>query len=86
MAVELDPEHVEHLALGEVGPRPQLDHRLHPGGVDRHADLDAHPVDLGHVEQLVEDAEPRLLGQVVDAVEAGQERVALAPSGARGPA
>jgi hypothetical protein len=41
--------------------------------------VDRDPIDLLHVEQLVDHAQARFLGVVVDAVEAGQEGVALLP-------
>ncbi len=42
-----------------------------------HPQLDRDAVDARHVEQLVADAQPRLVRVVVDAVHARQERVAL---------
>jgi hypothetical protein len=77
MAVEDHAEHVVDLALLVVGGRPRRGHGRHVGRVDRDAGANRDAVDVRHVEQLVVDAEPRLLGEVVDAVQGGEEAVAL---------
>src|SRR5215218_1581678 len=77
MAVEQHPEHVEDLALLMVRGREEVDHARHDRVLDRHARLDAEPLEPRAREQLVVDAEPRLLGQVVDAVQAREELVGL---------
>jgi hypothetical protein len=77
VVVEDHPEHVVDLALLVVRCRPGLGDTRHVRCVEGHADLDRHAVDLVHVEELVVHAEPRLLGEVVDAVDGGQEVEAL---------
>ncbi len=79
MAVEDDAEHVVDLALLVVGGRPTVGHRRHVGGVERDAELDREPVQRVAVQQLVLDAEPRLLGEVVDPVDAHEVLIALGP-------
>ena len=76
MPVEHDAEHVVDLALLVVGAGPDVDDGVDVGAFGVHAHLDGDPVDLLHVEQLVEHPQPRLVGVVVDAVKARQERVA----------
>src|ERR1700709_254089 len=83
MAAEDDPEEVVDLALLEVGGGEQLDAGVDGGEcvlgrrVGQHRfDPDAlHPV---AVEELVVDGEARVGGEVVDAVQAGEEAVAVA--------
>src|SRR6516165_864238 len=83
MAAEDHAEHVVDLALLVVGGGPagvlrrawgdRRDHRL----ARRHAQLHRDAIDLLHVQQLIQDAQARLLWVVVHAVHARQERVAL---------
>ena len=72
MALEDHAEHVEDLALGEfrAGNRPTTES---PGRRPAGPRLDGDPVDLPHVEQLVEDAQPRLVRVVIAAVQAREE-------------
>ena len=62
-----------------VGAGPHVGHRGDARRVRSYPCLDRDPVDALHVEQLVEDSEPRLLRVVVDAVQTGEEAVALGP-------
>ena len=78
VAVEDDAEHVEDLALLVVGRRPLGRHARDVRRVERHARAHGDAIDLVHVEQLVVHAEARLLREVVDAVDGGEEGVALA--------
>ena len=77
VAVEDHAEHVVDLALLVVGRRPGRRHARHVRVGQRHARAHGDAVDLVHVEQLVVDAEARLLREVVDAVDRGEEAVAL---------
>jgi hypothetical protein len=77
VAVEDDAEHVVGLALVERGAREEVDDRRDGGLVDAHTHLDVQAVDALAAQQLVVDAQPRLLRVVVAAVEAGQEVVGL---------
>ena len=78
VAVEDHAEHVVDLALLVVRGRPLGRHARHVRVVERHARAHGDAVDLVHVEQLVVHAEARLLGEVVDAVDRGEEAEALA--------
>src|SRR4051794_8907081 len=71
MPRELDPEHVVHLTLGELGPREQVTDRIDSGRVGGYPSLDRDPVHAVHVKQLVQDAQARLLRVVIDAVQTG---------------
>ena len=79
MAVEDHAEHVEDLALLVVRRRPLGRHARHvrraSSGTRVRTEMRSTSM---HVEQLVVHAEARLLGEVVDAVDGGEERVALA--------
>ena len=78
MTVEDDAEHVVDLALLVVCGRPLGRDAREVRRVDRHAGTDRDAVHLVHVEQLVVDAEARLFGEVVDAVDRREEGIALA--------
>jgi hypothetical protein len=78
MPVEDDPEHVVDLALLVVGRREQVRDAGHVGLVGGNPQLEADAVDGPHVEHLVVHAEARLLREVVDTVQRGEEGVALA--------
>ena len=77
MAGEDDAEHVVDLALLEVGGGPVLDDGGDLRGVRGDAQLHRDAVHRAHVDELVVHPEPRLLGVVVEAVDAGQEAEAL---------
>ena len=77
VAVEDHAEHVVDLALLVVRGRPVGGDRGDGGGVGRDAQLHRHAVDGPHVEQLVVHAEARLLGVVVDPVDAHERAEAL---------
>src|SRR4051794_31939156 len=69
VALEDDAEHVVDLALLKVGRRVEVDNGRH-GLAVADAQLDVQPVEALHREQLVVDAEARLLRVVVVAVHA----------------
>src|SRR5436305_1876067 len=71
VTVELHPEHVVDLPLGKIGAREQLDHRVDPRVFGGHARLDGNPLHPIHIQQLVQDAQPRLVRVAIDAVQAG---------------
>ena len=77
MAAEDDPEEVVDLALLELGGGEEVHDRvdLGQGAGAGILDLRLHPepFDPRHVEQLVVDGEAGLGGEVVDAVDAGEE-------------
>src|SRR5215207_2124036 len=62
VAVEDHAEHVEHLALMEVGGRVEVDDSRHVWVVGAHPGPHVEPVGTLHGEQLVMDAESRLFG------------------------
>src|SRR2546423_11461459 len=78
VVAELDAEHVVDLALLEVRARPEVADGLDLRVVHAHARLHPQPLDALHRQELVVDPEPRLVRQVVAAVEArqGLERLA----------
>src|SRR5215210_2403556 len=72
VAVEDHAEHVVHLALLEVGRRVEVDDGRHMRVVHTNARAHVEAVRALHREQLVVDAEARLLGEVVAPVQAHQ--------------
>jgi len=75
-ALELDAEHVVDLRLGVVRAGPHVRHGSKEGSLDRDARRERMR-STSHVDQLVVDPEPRLVGVVVDPV--GRWRGAVAP-------
>src|SRR5919106_51894 len=77
VSLEDHPEHVVDLALLEVRRWIEVDHAAEARLVDAETRLHVQAVGSLHREQLVVHAEARLLGQVVTAMEAHEERPGL---------